>query len=172
MKTLFVFLALLGSIISSQRAWAQSPATAAAPTETQALTKQLNLLMRNPKKPKQDVTLTLKGCQGEQLIRDRGADVHTSTPLALSFNQGNSGWAMRMDNGVFEMRMSFSWADITTLTYAPATDDDGQKHFEIKLNKHKKGSNIDFEIPLYTTDEAAVKQLVARLENLRRSCGK
>lgn len=170
MKTFLIFLALLGAALSSHRAGAQSPAPE-SPTEAQALTKQLNLLMRNPKKPKQDVTLTLKGCLGEQLIRDRGADVQTSTPLAFSFNHGNSGWAMRMDNGVFEMRMSFSWADITTLTYEPATDDNGQKHFQIKLINHKKGNNTNFEMPLYTTDEATVKQLVARLDKVRRSCG-
>lgn len=170
MKTLVIFLALFGAMINSRHAQAQTPAPE-APSDAQATIKQLNQLMRNPKKPKQDVTLTLKGCQAEQLIRDRDADVQTSTPLAFSFNQGNSGWAMRMDNGVFEMKMSFSWADITTLSYGPTTDDDGQKHFEIRLKKHKKDTNISFEMPLYTTDEATVKQLVARLDNLRRNCG-
>jgi hypothetical protein len=167
MKASFLLLALLGTVAGGPVAQAQ-----VAPAETQAVAQQLNQLMRNPKKPKQDVTLTLSGCQGEQLIRDRGADVHTSQPLGLSFNSGNSGWAMKMDNGVFEMKMTFDWADVTALTYEPATDDDKQKHFQIKIVKRKPSNSISFELPLYTTDEAVVKAVVARLEKVRQGCKK
>jgi hypothetical protein len=141
-------------------------------TETQALARQINQLMRNPQKPKQDMKLTLDGCHAEQLIRDRGADVQTSQPLAVSFNRGDSGWAMKMDNGVFEMKMSFEWANVTALTYEPVTDDKGQKHFNIKLNNQKKGSSSSFSLPLFTSDEAVVKDVTARLEKLRKRCQK
>ena len=167
MKKHLLALGLGGVLSYSTTALAQAP-----PTETQALTKQLNQLMRNPKKPKQDVTLTLSGCHAEQLIRDRDADVQTSKPLAVSFNTGNSGWAMKMDNGVFEMKMSFEWADVTALTYEPVKDDDGTKHFQIKLTKGKKGNHMSFEMPLYNTSEAIVKDVVGRLEKVRQSCGR
>ena len=164
MKKLLFILGLCGAIGCGNAAQAQS-----TPAETQALAKQLNQLMRNPKKPKQDVTLTLRGCHAEQLIRDRGADVHLTNALALSYGGSNSGWAVKADNGVFELKMNFEWADVTSLTYQPATDD-GQKHFQIKITKHKKNSNISFELPLYTTSEATVKDLVRRLEQVRQSC--
>ncbi len=165
MKKRLFALGLCGVFSHSSTALAQAP-----PAETQALTKQLNQLMRNPKKPKQDVTLTLNGCHAEQLIRDRDADVQTSKPLAVSFNTGSSGWAMKMDNGVFEMKMSFEWADVTALTYEPVKDDDGSKHFQIKMTKGGKGGKISFEMPLYTTSEATVKDVVSRLEKVRQSC--
>ncbi|RYU78097.1 hypothetical protein [Hymenobacter persicinus] len=139
--------------------------------ENQALAKQLAQLMRNPSKPKQDVYLTLRGCHAEQVIRDRDADVQMSKPLAVSFGNGTSGWAVKMDNGVFEMKMAFEWADVTSLTYAPDTDDDGRKHYQITIKKSKKGSNTSFDLPLYTTNEATVKDVVRRLEKVRRSCG-
>ncbi|WP_046246376.1 hypothetical protein [Hymenobacter terrenus] len=170
MKNPLLVLALLGT--TGPAAHAQ-----ATPAETKAVAQQLNRLMRNPKKPKQDLTLTMSGCHAEHIVRDRGADVKTSTPLGLSFNSGKSGWAMKMDNGVFEMKMSFDWADVTALTYERATDDDGQKHFQIKLNNHKKdskgssGPSVSFELPLYTTDEAVVKAMTARLEKVRQGCG-
>jgi hypothetical protein len=145
--------------------WAQTPSA-----ETQAVVRQLNQLMRNPNKPKQDVPLTLQGCHAEQLIRDRGADVHTTSPLAMSFHKGDSGWAVKMDNGVFEMRMRCDWADVTALTYAPATDDDGTTHYQLTLKKSKKGSNVSFDLPLYTTDLAVVKDLTTRLDHVRQRC--
>lgn len=159
------FLLTLTLFACSLQGWAQ-----ATSAETQAVVRQLNQLMRDPKKPKQDVALTLKGCHAEQLIRDRGADVHTSSPLAMSFNNGNSGWAVKMDNGVFEMKMSFDWADVTSLTYEPDTDDDGTKHYQINIKKSKKGNNVNFDLPLYTTDLAVVKDLTARLDKVRRGC--
>ncbi len=167
MKTLLFALGLCGAVGCGNAALAQ-----VTPAETQALSKQLDQLMRNPKKPKQDATLTLRGCHAEQLIRDRDADVHMSNALALSYGSGSSGWAVRADNGIFELKMAFEWADVTALTYAPATDDDGQKHFEIKITKGKKGDSISFELSLYTASEATVKDLVSRLEKVRQSCGR
>ncbi|MBD2766929.1 hypothetical protein IC235_03365 [Hymenobacter sp. BT664] len=164
MKTSALLLVLFGAAGAAQ---AQVP-----PAETQAVAQQLNRLMRNPQNPNQEVTLTLNGCGGEQLIRDRGAKAHTSQPLGLSFNRGKSGWAVKMDNGIFEMKMSFEWADVTALTYEPATDDDGQKHFQVKANSRKKGSSISLEFPLYTTNEAVVKEVVGRLEKVRQGCQK
>lgn len=163
MKAFFLFALALVTFSPESRAQA-------TPDETQAVIRQLNQLMRNPKKPKQDVTLTLKGCHAEQLIRDRDADVHTASPLAMSFNSGSSGWAAKMDNGVFEMKMRFDWADVTSLTYEPDTDDDGTKHYRIRVKKNKQGNKVNFDLPLYTTDLAVVKDLTARLDNVRQRC--
>ncbi|MCB2376503.1 hypothetical protein LGH70_02855 [Hymenobacter sp. BT635] len=164
MKT-FLFAGLLvGSTVTVSQAQ-----TAAA--EQQALMQQLDQLMQDPKKPKQDVHLALRGCHAEQIIRDRGAEVQMSKPLAMSYGGGDSGgWAMRMADGFFELKMSFDWADVQALTYAPATNDDGQQHYQIKISKSRKGSNITFELPLYTSSEATVKDVVRRLEKLRNSC--
>ena len=119
MKMPFTTLMLLAAIGFGNAAQAQVTAA-----ETQALSKQLDQLMRNPKKPKQDVHLVLNGCQAQQIIRDRDADVQMANPLAVSYG-GNSGWAVKVDNGVFEMKMGLNWADVTALTYAPGSDSDG-----------------------------------------------
>ena len=132
MKTLLASLALFVAVCSSTTASAQ-----VAPSETQALSKQLAQLMRNPKKPKQDVQLNLNGCSAEQVIRDRDADVQMTKPLAVSYG-GNSGWAVKVDNGIFEMKMGLNWADVTSLTYEPSSDSDGQKYFEVKSRKPKR----------------------------------
>ncbi|GAA3997909.1 hypothetical protein GCM10022408_05770 [Hymenobacter fastidiosus] len=162
MKTLLLCAVALGL---AGKAHAQ-----VTPAESQALAKQINQLMRNPQKPKQEVRLTLRGCHAEQLIRDRDADVETTRPLAVSFGSGNSGWAMKMDNGVFELKMDFEWADVTALTYQLSTDDDEPRHYEIKIAKRRKSSTTSFELPLYTTSEATVKDVVRRLEKVRQSC--
>ena len=60
---------------------------------------------------------------------------------------------------------------MTALTYEPVKDDDGSKHFQIKVAKGKKSNHMSFEMPLYTTSEATVKDVVARLEKVRQSCG-
>ncbi|HEX8426242.1 hypothetical protein [Hymenobacter sp.] len=166
MKKLLTTLALIAAVCSGNVALAQ-----VSSTENQALTKQLAQLMRNPQKPKQDVVLTLSGCHAEQVIRDRDADVQMPKPLAVSYGSGNSGWAVKMDNGIFEMKMGFEWVDVSPLTYESTTDDDGQKHFQINIKKQKKGSSTSFDLPLYTTNEATVKDVVRRLEKVRRSCG-
>ncbi|GAA3919231.1 hypothetical protein [Hymenobacter algoricola] len=167
MKTTLFVLTLLAGFCFGPAASAQVSAA-----ETQALAKQLAQLMHNPHKPRQDVYLKLSGCHAEQVIRDRDADVQTSKPLAVSYNSGSSGWAVKMDDGVFEMKLAFEWADVTSLTYAPDTDDDGQKHYQIKIKKSRKGSSMSFDLALYTTNEATVKDVVRRLEKLRQSCGR
>ena len=168
MKTLLFAGALLGIVGAASPVSAQASAT-----EQQALMKQLDQLMRNPQKPKQELHLALKGCHAEQIIRDRDADVQMPKALAVSYGGSNSGWAMRMDNGFFELKMAFDWADVTTLSYALAKDDDEDepRHYEIKITKRKKGSTVNFELPLYTTNEATVKDVVRRLEKIRQSCG-
>jgi hypothetical protein len=167
MKTILFAVAFLGAVGASRSSKAQASAA-----EQQALMKQLDQLMRNPEKPKQDVHLALQGCHAEQIIRDKGADVQIPKPLAVSYGGSGSGWAMRMDNGFFELKMSFEWADVTSLTYALAkADEDEPRHYEIKIAKQKKGSSTSFELPLYTSNEAIVKDVVRRLEKVRQSCG-
>jgi len=158
MKKLLMFLAVL--LYSSSMVHAQT-------AETQALAKRLNQLMRDPTKPKQEVRIVLADCHVEQIIRDNDADVKTSKPISVSFGSGGSGWAANVANGAFEMKMSFAWQDVTTITYEPETEKDGRKHFQLLI---KKGDN-SFDMPLFTSDEATVRDLVQRLKKLRRSCG-
>jgi opacity protein-like surface antigen len=142
MKTNFLLAFALGALLAGS---AQAQVSA---TETQALSKQINQLMRNPSKPKQEVRLTLGGCHAEQLIRDRDADMQMSGPLAVSYGSGKSGWAVKMDNGIFELKMDFDWADVTDLSYRSAVDDDEQKHYQIKITKRKKGSTSSTSVDL------------------------
>ncbi|TGE27411.1 hypothetical protein [Hymenobacter metallicola] len=167
MKTVLFALTFLGTLGAATRSQAQG-----TPAEQQALMKQLDQLMQNPQKPKQYVHLALKGCRAEQIIRDKEADVDMPKPLAVSYGGSGSGWAVSMDKGYFELKMSFDWADVTSLTYAlEKGDEDEPRHYEIKIAKQKKGSSTSFELPLYTTNEATVKDVVRRLEKIRRSCG-
>ena len=167
----FFGFVLLSALVLSAPARAQAQTTAPA---AQALAKEINQLMRNAQKPRQEVRLTLSGCHAQQLIRDQDADVHLSQALAMSYSSDKSGWAVKMDNGLFELKMDFEWADVTALRYARAeADDDEPAHYQITITKHKKGSsgNTTFSLPLYTTNEAVVKDLTRRLEKLRLSCG-
>jgi opacity protein-like surface antigen len=164
MKTSLLLLASLLILVSNTSAQT-SPAT-----EKQALARQLNQLLRDPRKPSQDVKLELSGCHVQQTIRDTDADVRMSQPVAVSVSKGSSDWSVNLDNGRFELKMGFDWQDVTALTYAPDTDDDGHRSYELRVKRQAKNSSTTTTMTLYTTDEAAVKELVRRLEQLRQSC--
>ena len=153
-------LLLLGSTATAQTASA---------TEKQALAKQLNQLLRDPAKPKQEVKLEFNGCHVQQIIRDNDADVQMSQPVNVSVNKGNSDWAVNVGNGRFEMKMGFDWSEVTGLSYAPQTED-GQRTYELRVKRQSKNSNVTTEMTLYTADEAVVKDLVRRLEKVRLGC--
>ena len=138
-------------------------------TEKQALAKQLNELMRDPKKPKQEVKLDLSGCHVQQIIRDQGADVRLSEPVAVSVNKGGSDWSVNLDNGKFEMKMGFEWSEVTAITYAAGTDDD-HRTYDLKVKRQSKNSNTTTSMSLYTSNKTLVKELVRRLEAVRQSC--
>ncbi|QDA60493.1 hypothetical protein [Hymenobacter jejuensis] len=164
MKKLVFILALVGSVSTGRVVLAQTTGT-----EMQALQKRMNQLMRNPAKPKQDVRISLTNCHLEQIISDRDADVKSSTPISVSYNKGNAGWAAKVADGMFELKMGFDWDEVTGITYQPTTDD-GQKHYELKIKRHKKDSDTSLEMPLYTTDENAVREVVRRLNAVRQNC--
>lgn len=144
-------------------------AQAVSATEKQALAKQLNQLMRDPAKPKQEVKLELNGCHVQQIIRDNDADVQMSQPVNVSVNKGNSDWAVNVGTGRFEMKMGFDWSEVTDLSYAPQTED-GQRTYELKMKRRNKTSTVSTDMTLFTTDEAVVKDLVRRLDAVRLSC--
>ncbi|MGY2131107.1 hypothetical protein ACW9KT_02680 [Hymenobacter sp. HD11105] len=139
-------------------------------TEKQALAKQITQLMRNPKKPNQDLQFTLNGCHAQQIIRDNKADVQMSQPVSVSYSKGESGWGVKLKDGLFELKLDFEWADVTNLSYEAETDDDDQKYYELKIKRQKKGDTITFDLPLYTTNESVVKNVMQRLEKVRQSC--
>ena len=162
------FLLLSAALLLNYTAPAQ---TKSAPDQL-ALARQLNQLMRDPAKPKQDVLITLTGCHVQQVIRDRDADVNMTNPLAMNFASGKSGWAVSTSNGFFELKMDFEWSDVTAVSYARSDDDDSEGFYEIQIKRQKKNSNTSSELLLHTTNEAVVKNLVARLEKVRLSCGR
>ncbi|MBD2714144.1 hypothetical protein KBK19_03745 [Microvirga sp. STR05] len=153
-------LLLLGSAATAQ--------TVAA-AEKQALAKQLNQLLRDPAKPKQEVKLELDGCHVQQIIRDNDADVQMSQPVNVSVSKGSSDWAVNVGSGRFEMKMGFEWSEVTGLSYAPQTED-GRHTYELRVKRQSKNSNVTTEMTLYTADEAVVKDVVRRLEKVRLSC--
>ena len=105
-----------------------------------------------------------------QTIRDTDADVRMSQPVAVSVSKGSSDWSVNLDNGRFEMKMGFDWQDVSALTYAPDTDDDGRHFYELRVKRQAKTSTTTTTMSLYTTDEAVVKNVVHRLEQLRLGC--
>ncbi|UYZ57934.1 hypothetical protein [Hymenobacter latericus] len=153
---------------------AQAQNTAAASAESKALQQRINQLMRNPAKPHQELRLELKGCHATQTIRDNQADVQSSVgPISVSFNKGGeAGWAAKVADGKFELALDFEWREVEPITYLrhkPDNDKD-QPPYEIKLRRVRKGNTSNFELPLYTTDEKAVLDVVRRLEKLRQGC--
>ncbi|SHL61345.1 hypothetical protein [Hymenobacter psychrotolerans] len=157
---------LLGILLlSGSAATAQTVAAA----EKQALAKQLNQLLHDPAKPKQEVKLALDGCHVQQIIRDNDADVQMSQPVNVSVSKGSSDWAVNVGTGRFEMKMGFDWSEVTELSYEPQTED-GQHTYELKVKRRNKTSTVSTEMTLFTTDEAVVKDLVRRLERVRQSC--
>ena len=113
MKTILLLLALL-------LAGAAQAQTSAA--DKQALTKQLNELMRDPKKSEQTARITLSGCHVQQVIRDEKADVHPEEPINVSYSKGGSGAGFSLSEGVFEMKFDFDWADVAAVTYEKESD--------------------------------------------------
>lgn len=165
MKTSFLLLSV--ALLLGHSAPAQ---TKSAPPEQLALARQLNQLMRDPAKPKQDVLIAFTGCHVQQIIRDQDANVNLTTPLAVSYSSGKSGWAVSTSNGFFELKMDFEWSDVTAVRYARSAENDPQAFYEIQIRRQKKNSTTSSDLLLYTTDEAVVKNLVARLDKLRQSC--
>ncbi|WBA40796.1 hypothetical protein [Hymenobacter canadensis] len=159
-------LLFVGLLVQSGAASAQTTVK----TEKQALARQLNELLRDPRKPSQEVTLELSGCHVLQTVRDTDADVRMSQPVAVSVSKGSSDWSVNLDNGRFEMKMGFDWPDVTALTYAPDTDDDGRRIYELRVKRQAKNASTTITMSLYTTNEALVKDIVRRLEQLRQSC--
>ena len=159
MKKLLLLVVVL--VYSAGTAQAQS-------AETQALAKRLNQLMRDPAKAKQEVSVVLTDCHVEQVVRDNDADVKVSKPISVSYGSDQSGWAAKVANGAFEMKMSFAWKEVTSITYEPETEKDGRKHFQLLI---KNDNDNSFDMPLFTNDEATVRDLVQRLKKVRQSCG-
>lgn len=159
-------LLLLGCLLLVGSASAQTSTT----PDKQALARQLNQLLRDPRKPSQEVKLELSGCHVQQTIRDTDADVRMSRPVNVSVSKGSSDWSVSLENGRFEMKMGFDWRDVTALTYAPDTDDDGRHVYELRVKRQAKNGSTTTAMSLYTTDEAVVKDLVGRLEKVRQGC--
>jgi hypothetical protein len=158
---LFISLWVPVSTISAQ---------AVSIAERQALVRQLNQLLRDPRQPSQEVKLELSGCHVQHTIRDTDADVHMSQPVAVSVSKGKSDLSVNLADGRFELKMGFDWQDVTALSYAPDTDEAGRHTYELRVQRQAKNSNTTTTMTLYTTDEAVVKDVVRRLDKVRQGC--
>ncbi|AYA37616.1 hypothetical protein D3Y59_11490 [Hymenobacter oligotrophus] len=164
-----VLLAAACLLLGGAAAHAQNPAA----TESKALQQRINQLMRNPAKPQQELRLDLKGCHATQTIRDNKADVQASAPISVSYNKGGeAGWAAKVSDGKFELALDFEWSEVEPLTYLRRKPEKGKDEapYEIKIRRVRKGNTTNFELPLYTTDEKAVLDVVRRLEKVRQGC--
>lgn len=151
--------------------WAQSS------TSPAGLAQRLNQLMHDPKEPDTEVRVALSDCHFTQLIRKyRARPDEGATTIQVSHQKNGGEWAVKSNDKVeFELKLGSDWNQITALTYAPATrEKTGEKYYELKIKREQKGkngsSNTSFELPLYTSDEALVRDLVRQLEQVRRNC--
>ncbi|QIL76169.1 hypothetical protein [Hymenobacter sp. HDW8] len=170
-KNLLIWVMLLLAGTAQAQVTTNVSKNVSGTVDKQALSKQITQLMRNPKKPHQDLQFALSGCHAQQIIRDNKADVEMSQPVSVSYSKGDSGWGVKLKDGVFEMKLDFEWANVTGLSYERETDDDDQSYYELKIKSQKKGGDsITFDLPLYTTNETVVKNVMQRLEKVRQSC--
>ncbi|GAA4392846.1 hypothetical protein [Hymenobacter koreensis] len=162
-----ILLLLAAAFCLSTAAQAQAPAA-----ETKALMLHINKLMRDPAKPKQEIRLDMNGCHATQTIRDNDAsNVQTSAPISVSYNKGGeAGWSAKVADGKFEMTLDFEWREVESLSYF-RKDDKDDAPYKVKIKRMRKGSSTNFELPLHTTDERVVRDVVARLEKVRQQCG-
>lgn len=163
-------LLLAGLLLAGTAAHAQTS------TEVQNLTRRLNELARNPDEPGTEINASLTNCHFTEVIRKyRTKGNGEAGNFQVSHQKNGADWAVKSDDKVeFELRMGVEWSQVTSLTYAPAHDDKkNRRYYEIKIKRQPPGKDdsTTLEMPVYTTDEAVVRELVQRLEKVRRSCG-
>ncbi|MDU0369697.1 hypothetical protein ACFPAF_04770 [Hymenobacter endophyticus] len=152
--------------------WAQSA------TSPAALAQRINQLMRDPEEPDTEVRVAFSDCHFTQTIRKyRPQPANSATTVQVSHRKNGGEWAVRSDEKVeFELKLGSDWQQITELTYAPAhREKTGGLYYQLKLKRERKekgsSNTTNFELPLYTTNEATVQTLVRQLNQLRRNCG-
>jgi opacity protein-like surface antigen len=155
---------------------AGTAAQAQTSAEVQALTRRLNELAHDPSEPATEIKATLSNCHFTEVIRKyRTAGSGESGNFQVSHQKNGSDWAVKSDDKVeFELRLGVEWSQVTSLTYAAAHDDKKNSHYyEIKIKRQAPGTDnsTTLEMPVYTADEAVVRDLVQRMEKVRRSCG-
>lgn len=152
--------------------------TAQTSTSSAALARQLNQLMRDPEKSETEIRVLLTDCHFTQLIRKyRTQPTDGTTSIQVSHEKNGADWAVKSNDKVeFELKLGSDWSQVTGIAYAPATrDKTGQPYYQLKIRREQKASGSSnrttFELPLYTSDEAVVRELVHQLDQVRRSCG-
>ena len=174
MRKLTIFLALAAPLLTVS-AHAQAPAA-----EVQTLTKQLNRLVVDPQpEDRTEVRVSLADCGVRQTIRKyRSADNGGSLNISVSNSKNGSSWAARSNDKVeFELSLGLDWSEIGAVSYtlvkAEAKD---PAHYELKLLRRpaaKGGSKSGVDsitLPLYTSSEAEVTDVVRRLRSVQRHC--
>ncbi|MCC3156614.1 hypothetical protein LJ737_05155 [Hymenobacter sp. 15J16-1T3B] len=173
LKTLVAPLAF--TLLTFGSAHAQAPAA-----ELQALTKQLNRLMVDPKPEEPaEVLVSLANCGVRQTVRKyRTPNNPSSLNISVGNSKNGSSWDAKTDAKVeFELSLGLDWSEIGAVSYtlmkAEAKD---PAHYELKLLRRPAAqggskSGIDaITLPLYTTSEAEVSDVVRRLRSVQRHC--
>ncbi|GAB2963362.1 hypothetical protein GCM10027048_35380 [Hymenobacter coalescens] len=173
MKTLLPLL-LGGALLRAAPGHAQAPAA-----EVQALTLRLNQLMRAPDaEDRTEVKVSLADCGVRQIVRKyRAADGHSSTNVSVSNRKNGSSWGFTSNDKIeLELNLGLNWHEIGAVSYQPRQDEHHGRYYELKLlrrpapNGQKRAGLDALTLPLYTTDEKTVTELVRRLGTVRRQC--
>ncbi|TLM94127.1 hypothetical protein [Hymenobacter jeollabukensis] len=162
-------------LLAAGSAAAQAPAA-----EVQSLTKQLNRLMVDPKPEEPaEVLVSLADCGVRQTVRKyRSGDNPGALNISVSNSKNGSSWAAKSNDKVeFELNLGLEWSEIGAVSYslvkAEAKD---PAHYDLKLLRRpaaKGGSKSGIDsitLPLYTTSETEVAEVVRRLRAVQRQC--
>lgn len=176
MRKLPVSLVLAAALFgAAPLAHAQAPAA-----EVQALSKQLNRLVQDPKpEERTEIKVSLADCGVRQTIRKyRSPNNDGSLNISVSNSKNGSSWAARSDDKVdFELSLGLDWREIGAVSYSLIkAETKDPAHYELKLLRRPASqggqkSGIDaITLPIYTTSEAEVSEVVRRLRGLQRQC--
>ncbi|MBT9393194.1 hypothetical protein KLP40_08460 [Hymenobacter sp. NST-14] len=166
MKLLLFAVALLGG-----------PVALAQPAPA-ALAHRINQLMRDPAEPETELKVVLTDCHITQRVRQyRARPKADATTVQVSHQKNGGNWSVRTDGAVaFELTLGSEWRQVAALTYTlHHADKTGAPYYVVTVNRRTQSAtgsaNTTLELPLYTADEALVRDVVGQLEQLRRGCG-
>lgn len=167
-------LLLLTGALLAGTARAQAPEAT-----TQLLTRQLNQLMADPQpEERTEVLVSLADCGVRQTIRKyRAPNSSGSFHMSVGSSKNGSSWGAKTNDKVeLELSLGLDWSEIGAVSYSliPATPEN-PAHYELKLLRRPatngpKPALDALTLPLYTTDEAKVDEVVRHLRTVQRQC--
>jgi len=173
MRSVFYSL-LAGALLMGGTAQAQAPAA-----EVQALSRQLNDLVRVPKsesEPDAEIVVSLANCGFKQTFRKyRTKDKSNATVINVSSSKNGASWGVKTDEKVeLEFSQGLDWAEVGSIGYLLKTDDKTNRpHYSLVVKRREaagKSSSSTITLSLNTQDEKQVAQLVQRLQAVKQHC--